>query len=127
MTMHRHDNIVQHVLSLRDRLWICFIADGAHVAFHALKNYIDLIGTDRVIIVTDAIAPAGLGPGNYTLGRWNLKIGEDMVARAPDGSHLVGAAITMAQSEANLLRLGFSSADCHKMLTDNPLRGIGNG
>ena len=25
---------------LSDRLWICFIGDGAHVAFYALRNYL---------------------------------------------------------------------------------------
>jgi N-acetylglucosamine-6-phosphate deacetylase len=83
MQIHRHDNIVQRVLSLRDKITPTFIADGAHVPFFALKNYLDLVGIDRAIVVTDAIAPAGLGPGKYTLGRWELVIKEDLVARAP--------------------------------------------
>ena len=73
----RHDNIVNRVLSLRERLWITFIADGAHVPFFALKNYLDLVGMERAIVVTDAISAAGLGAGSYRLGRWELKIGED--------------------------------------------------
>jgi N-acetylglucosamine-6-phosphate deacetylase len=36
----RHDNIVQRVLSLADRIMPCFIADGAHVPFFALRNYL---------------------------------------------------------------------------------------
>ena len=42
MHMNRHDNIVQRALSLSDRLWLCFIADGAHVPFVALGNYLRL-------------------------------------------------------------------------------------
>src|SRR4030095_15427595 len=61
MQMHRHDNIIQRALSLSDKLWICFIADGAHVAFPALGNYLRAAGLDRCVIVTDAIAPASLG------------------------------------------------------------------
>lgn len=80
MQMHRHDNIVQRALSLREKLWICFIADGAHVPFFALRNYLDLVGSQRAIVVTDAIAPAGMGPGRYSFSRWNLLIGKDMVA-----------------------------------------------
>jgi N-acetylglucosamine-6-phosphate deacetylase len=53
-------------------------------------------------VVSDAIAPAGLGPGRYTLARWDLLIGPDMVARSPDGSHFVGSAISMRQSAQNL-------------------------
>jgi N-acetylglucosamine-6-phosphate deacetylase len=102
MQMHRHDNIVQRALSLADRLWLTFIADGAHVPFVALGNYLRVAGLDRTVIVSDSVAPAGLGPGRYTLGRWDIVVGEDMVPRAPDRSHLVGSGITMQKSAANL-------------------------
>src|SRR5688572_25019334 len=126
MQVHRHDNIVQRALSLHDRLWLCFIADGVHVPFPALGNYLRAAGLDRTVVVTDAIAPAGLGPGRYTLGRWDLLIGEDMVARAPDGSHFVGSAITMKQAYANLVGpVGLSDADATKLTRDNPMRAIG--
>ena len=126
MQMHRHDNIIQRALSLRDRLWLCFIADGVHVPFFALQNYLRLAGIDRAIVVTDAIAPAGLGPGRYTLGRWDLIIGDDMVARAPDGSHFVGSAITMKQSAANLRRaLQLPDAVIRQLTGDNPRTAVG--
>jgi N-acetylglucosamine-6-phosphate deacetylase len=125
MQLHRHDNIIQRALHLRDRLWLCFIADCVHIPPVALGNYLALAG-DRVIVVTDGIAPAGLGPGRYTLGRWDLLIGDDMVARAPDGSHFVGAAITMRQTHANLRdKLGLSEPRCRQLLAENPRRAIG--
>ena len=125
MEMNRHDNIVQRALSLSDRLWLCFIADGAHVPFFALKNYLRAATIERCIIVTDAIAPASLGPGRYTLGRWQLDIGADMVARAPDGSHLVGAAITMPQSVANLRDcLQLSADEIEQLCGVNPRRAL---
>lgn len=123
--MHRHDNIIQRALNLREKLWLCFIADTVHVPPVALTNYLDLAG-DKAVVVTDAIAPAGLGPGRYKLGRWDLLIGDDMVARAPDGSHFVGAAITMAQSHTNLQnKLRLSQARCRQLLVENPRRAIG--
>ena len=57
-TLHRHDNIIQRVLSLRKRLTISFIADGVHVPAAALGNYLRLAGVDRSIVVTDAITAA---------------------------------------------------------------------
>ena len=121
MLMHRHDNIIQRVLALRERLMISFIPDGVHIHFTALKNYFDLVGMDRAVVVTDAIAPAGKGPGQYQLGRWNLNIGPDMVARAPDGSHLVGSAITMPRIWQNLTEnLGLCEAEARKLTSDNP-------
>jgi len=57
-----------------------------------------------------------------------LLIGDDMVARAPDGSHFVGAAITMRQSHAKLReKLGLSEARCTQLLIENPRRAIAGG
>lgn len=126
MQMHRHDNIIQRALSLADRLWLCFIADGAHIPFAALGNYLKLANEERTVIVTDAIAPAGLGPGRYRFGRWELVIGDDMVARAPDRSHLIGSGITMKQNAANLRQaLGLSEAVVRKLTLENPRIAIG--
>jgi N-acetylglucosamine-6-phosphate deacetylase len=125
LQLPRHDNIVQRMLSLHDRLWLCFIADGVHVPFVALGNYLRGAGLDRCLVVTDAIAAAGLGPGRYTLGRWDLLIGDDMVARAPDGSHLIGAAITMPQSAARLRdELGLPDAAIDRLTHLNPLTAV---
>ena len=121
----RHDNIVNRVLSLRERLWITFIADGAHIPFFALKNYLDLVGIERAIVVTDAISAAGLGAGSYRLGRWELEIGEDGVARSPDGSHLVGSTITMERSYRNLREwFGFSEDAAGRLVDENPRQAI---
>jgi N-acetylglucosamine-6-phosphate deacetylase len=126
MQMHRHDNIIQRALSLSDHLWICLIADGVHVPFPALSNYIRAAGTDRCIVVTDAIAPAGLGPGRYTMSRWNLLIGDDMVARAPDGSHFVGSAISMSRAAKNLMNgCALSRTEIERLTLHNPLTALG--
>jgi len=121
MQMHRHDNIIQRALSLHDLLWLCFIADGVHVPGHALGNCLRAAVIERSIVVTDAIAPAGLGPGRYTLGRWDLQIGEDMVARSPDGSHFVGSAGTMNNS-VRVLRdqVGLGERACRTLTCENP-------
>ena len=125
-TLPRHDNIIYRVLSLRDQLWLCFIADGAHIPFFVLKTYLDLVGTERAIVVTDAIAAASLGPGRYTLGRWDLSISDDLVARSPDGSHLVGSTITMERSLENLTeKLGLAQEIAWKLVSENPRRSIG--
>lgn len=126
MLMHRHDNIIQRALSLADRLWLCFIADGAHIPFPTLGNYLKIANEDRTIVVTDAIAPAGLGPGRYTFGRWDLVIGDDMVPRAPDRTHLVGSGVTMKQNAANLRQaLGLSESVVRKLTLENPRIAIG--
>jgi N-acetylglucosamine-6-phosphate deacetylase len=125
LLLHRHDNIIERVLSVADKLLIGFIADGTHVPFFALKNYLRSAGVENCYVVSDAIAPAGLGPGRYTLGRWDLLIEEDMVARAPDRSHFVGSAITMPQTWENLTqKLGLTESDAQVLVGDNPRKAI---
>lgn len=123
LLLHRHDNIIQRALSLRGRLTICFIADGVHVPFPALGNYLRLAGFERTVAVTDAIAAAGCGPGEYAVGPQTVLIGEDLVARAEDGSHFVGSTVTMPRMAA-LLRedVGLSDEEIRRLLSDNPRR-----
>jgi N-acetylglucosamine-6-phosphate deacetylase len=129
MTMHRHDNIIQRVLSLSDRLWITFIADGVHIPFFALGNYLRAAGgAARCVVVTDAMSAAGLGPGEYRIGRWEVSVGEDLAAWAPDRSHLVGSAGTMARSDGNLRdALGLGAEERDRLLRGNAARLLGRG
>jgi N-acetylglucosamine-6-phosphate deacetylase len=126
MQMHRHDNIIQRALSLSEHLWLMFIADGAHVAFPALANYLRAAGLERCIVVSDAVAPAGKGPGRFQIGRWDLLVGEDLVVRAPDGSHLVGSAVSMPQAVERLVRcVHLSPEQARRLTVDHPRRAMG--
>ena len=123
--LHRHDNIIQRALSLSDQLTICYIADGAHVPYLALKNYLAVSGLDHSVIVTDAISAAGLGPGHYTLGTQTVEVGDDGVVWSADRSHFVGSACTMPQAINNLEEeLGLSSEEINQLVYSNPLRAI---
>jgi N-acetylglucosamine-6-phosphate deacetylase len=124
--LHRHDNILQRALSLRDNLCFTMIADGVHIPPFALKNYLDFVGIERTIIVTDAIAAARLGPGKYRLGTQTVHVGEDLVARAPDGEHLMGSTATMPHMAA-LLRheLALADSQIEKMTQRQPRHLLG--
>ena len=125
MLLPRHDNIIQRALSLSERLWLTFIADGVHVPWPALKNYLRAASLERCVVVTDAISAAGLGPGRYTLGHWDLLIGPDRVARAPDGSHLIGSAGTMPLARQNLVEhLGLTQSQTDLLTIHNPRRAL---
>lgn len=119
-SMHRHDNIVQRVLSLADQLTISWIADGAHVPLFALKNYLAAATVERSVVVTDAISAAGLGPGVYTLGNQQVEIGEDLVPWSADRTHFVGSATTMPRMETNLRSIGLSNEEVDWLLRLGP-------
>jgi N-acetylglucosamine-6-phosphate deacetylase len=125
LKMHRHDNIIQRVLNLADGLWIGFIADGVHVPWHALKNYLRLAGDDRAFVVTDAIQAAGLGAGEYRLGEQTVIVQDDLSTWSADRSHLVGSAATMPNVAMNLrCQLGLDVDSVDRLTRINPTRAL---
>lgn len=125
LSMGRHDNILQRVLALRERLWITVIADGVHIPFFVLGNILALAGEARAVIVSDAMAAAGLGPGTYRLGDRDVVVGDDMIARG-EGGYLAGSTATMSSMAANLREhLGLSDEAVRRLTSVNPRRAIG--
>ena len=125
MDLPRHDNIVQRVLSMAGKIRIGFIADGAHIPLFALKNYLAAAAIENCFVVSDAMSAAGLGPGVYRLGRREIAVGEDRVARSPDGSHLVGSAVTLKRSAELLSQIGLSPQQIEQLTVHNPRKAIG--
>ena len=122
----RHDNVLQRFLSLREDLWFCFIPDGAHVDFYALKNYLDLVGVDRSIMTTDAISAATLGPGMHEISGISVEVDEAGVARRPGSANLAGSTITMPGILRNLSQeLGLSEEEIIALVDRNPRCALG--
>ena len=122
----RHDNIIQRILSLREHLWIGFIPDGFHIDFFALKNYLDLVGIDRTIMVTDAITAARLGPGTYDLSGAVVEVDDMGVARRPGSPNLSGSTLTMSRLRRNLKdHLDLSDSEIEKLVDLNPRKALG--
>jgi N-acetylglucosamine-6-phosphate deacetylase len=122
----RHDNIIQRALSLCGRLWLCFIGDGVHIPLFALGNYLRVAGLEKTVVVTDAVAPAGLGPGTYGHGRFAITVRDDGAARIAGTEQLCGAALPLRGCFENLVRhVGLSEADARRLTVTNPRRAIG--
>jgi N-acetylglucosamine-6-phosphate deacetylase len=121
--MHRHDNIIQRVLSIGDRLSISFIADGHHVPPFALKNYLKLVPDQNIIIVSDAISAAGLGPGHYELAGQIVDVDQDGAAWSADRTHFAGCA-TALPAMVKILedKVGIDPAVSRRWMKDNPQR-----
>jgi N-acetylglucosamine-6-phosphate deacetylase len=71
----------------RGELVVELVADGTHLADATVRTVFDLVGPDAILLVTDAMAAAGLGDGDYRLGPMDVRVA-DGVARIvePDGS-----------------------------------------
>ena len=119
----RHDNIIQRVLSLSDRLMVSFIADGHHIPVFALGNYLRCVPAENVVLVTDAISAAGLGPGHYQLAGQTVEVDEDGSAWAAGRGHYAGCATTLKQMRSILSQLAGIDEDLiDRWMIDNPRR-----
>jgi N-acetylglucosamine-6-phosphate deacetylase len=128
MFLHRHDNIIQRVLSLADQLWICFIGDGDHIPYPTLVNYLRCVPTDRAIIVSDGVSVNGLEPCRATAEPRTNEIGSNLAVCSADGSHFAGSTATMRQIRAGLRHeAGLEETTIRRLLLTNPSRAIGIG
>lgn len=93
LQLHRHDNVIQRLLA-RDELIACFIPDGVHLPPFTLKNFVRAKPRDRVLFTTDAMSGAGAGPGRYRIGRLEIEVGTDGIARQPGGQGFAGSTLT---------------------------------
>lgn len=64
LSLPRHPNYIWEQLA-QDELWTCVIADGFHLPDQVLKVILKVKG-DHTLLVSDAVALAGLPPGPYT-------------------------------------------------------------
>lgn len=126
LDLPRHDNVIQRILSLRDRLWICFIPDGIHVEFFALKNYLDFVGVERTIMVTDAISATGLGPGVHRLSNLTVEVDASGAARRQGQNNLAGSTLSMPQLIENLqAQLDLDDSQIESLVDTNPRAALG--
>ncbi|MEZ6091030.1 MAG: N-acetylglucosamine-6-phosphate deacetylase [Pirellulaceae bacterium] len=124
--MHRHDNIVQRVLSLSEHLVVCFIADGFHVPLVALRNYVRCVPPENLVFTTDCIAAAGLGAGTYRLAGQMIRVEAGMPPTSEDGSHFVGSSAQMPDMYRRLRdELGFSHEQLAYSMAELPRRATG--
>ena len=105
------------------------IADGKHAAVDALKLAVKIKGTDKVVLVTDALRPAGTDATESYLGEKipeNRIIIEDGVAKLPDRSSFAGSIATAATLlEKGINHYGLTLTDTVKMITQTPAKVLG--
>ena len=125
-TLPRHPNLLWTQLA-EDRLAASFIADGHHLPAETLTAMVRAKGLERCLLVSDAVALAGLPPGRYRTpvgGEVELtEAGRLGVVGTP---YLAGAARSLADGVAGAVRLArITLADAVRMATLNPGRFAG--
>ena len=111
-----------------ERVMVELIADGKHVHPELMRLAVRAKGIDKVCLITDATAGAGLEEGaKFLVGETQAVVG-DGVGMIADGSSLAGSVSTMIQMVRNMVELaGVSLADAVRMASLNPARALGLG
>jgi len=119
-TLPRLDNYVQAQLA-EDRLAASFIADGHHIPFFTLKNFLRAKTPQRSILVSDAIAAADAGPGRYLLGGEEVMVTSDLRCSKPGQPNLAGSALTLDRAVVNVCaQCGIPFEQVWDMASTNP-------
>jgi N-acetylglucosamine-6-phosphate deacetylase len=99
------------------------IADGHHLPPYVVQNVLRCKGTDRVILITDAMAAAAAPPGEYRMGEVLAEVGPDGYVRLPGTPYLAGSALTMERAIENTARFaGLSLEDALRLANRQPRR-----
>jgi N-acetylglucosamine-6-phosphate deacetylase len=120
---HREPGIIGAALT-RPELSIELIADGIHLHKAAIDIAWRCKGPDGIILVSDAMAPAGLLEGDFQTSIGRLTLARDGLKN--EAGKIAGSVLTLDKAVKNILH----SADCtlteaFRMATYNPARFLG--
>ena len=99
------------------------ICDGFHIAKPVVLATYRMFGSDRMVIISDSIRPAGLADGVYESGGLEVHM-VDGAARLADGT-IAGSAATLWQCVCKAVEFGIDFDEAVKMATETPATLIG--
>jgi N-acetylglucosamine-6-phosphate deacetylase len=114
---HREPGILGTVLS-DDSLFAELICDGIHVDPSLVKVWWRAKGAHRAMLVTDAMAAAGMPDGEYMLGNFAVQVAG---GKALANGVLAGSVLTLDRALSNFVAFtGESVGNSLPLLTSNP-------
>jgi N-acetylglucosamine-6-phosphate deacetylase len=110
--------------AMADRRYYCgLIADLLHVV-PEICTLVWRGARGRVVLVTDAIAAAGMPEGQYELSGIPVTVGPDGVPRNADGT-LAGSVLTLDRAVRNMISLGLPPAEVVEAASRIPADALG--
>jgi N-acetylglucosamine-6-phosphate deacetylase len=100
------------------------IVDGVHLHPGMLRHVVRTAGVDRVVLVTDAMAAAGMPDGDYELGGQQVWV-RGGVARLTRDDSIAGSTLTMDAALRNAVHSGISAVDAVAMASTIPANVLG--
>jgi N-acetylglucosamine-6-phosphate deacetylase len=108
---------------MRDEVTCDIIADGQHVAPLMLQLALRCKTAERLMLISDAVAPTGQGDGEFRI--WNEKITVAGGRTQNERGSIAGSVITMHDAVRQMLALGVAPHEASRMASANPARLLG--
>ncbi len=99
------------------------IADGIHVHPQMLRVACRSKSPDNVTLISDSVAPTGLGDGEYELWGETIKVTDGRTQN--ERGSIAGSVISLFDAARRMLGLAFSEVEVAKMASTNPARLLG--
>jgi N-acetylglucosamine-6-phosphate deacetylase len=122
---HREPGPVVGLLS-SDRVAVELIADGVHLHDGTLAFAARTAGPERTLLITDAMAAAGMPDGEYELGGQVVVVADRVARLARDGS-IAGSTLTMDAAVRRAASAGLPLPQAVAAASTNPARVLGLG
>lgn len=119
---HRSPGPIAWGLS-HDDVTVDMIADGIHLDPFMLKLLVKIKGVRGISLISDAIAAAGKGDGDYAIWGETISVKNGRTSNA-SGS-IAGSVISMLDAVRIMRSLGISFVDIAQMASTNPARLVG--
>ena len=120
---HREPGPVPALLE-DDRVTVELICDGVHLHPATALFVMRSAGTHRVALVTDAMAAAGAGDGDFQLGGRTVRV-DDGIARLVTDGTIAGSTLTMDRAFRGAVEAGASIEEATLMCSTTPARTLG--
>lgn len=99
------------------------IADGVHLDREMLRLLLKLKSADRLTLISDAIAAAGRGDGDYEIWEQTIRVKDGRTSNA--AGSIAGSVISMLDAVRVMKSVGASALELARMAATNPARLLG--
>jgi N-acetylglucosamine-6-phosphate deacetylase len=121
----RHPNYLWDQLAA-DELAASIIVDGHHLPPAVVKTFIRAKGIERTILISDAVALAGMPAGDYDWLGLKVTLSPEGRVSLTGTPYLAGSALDLASALPRVMRdAGIGLADAVTMAAANPARLLG--
>lgn len=123
--IRRHPNYIWEQLAA-DELWASLIVDGHHLPPAVVKSMMRAKALARCILISDAVALAGLNPGRYQFAGREVELTDKAKVCLVGTEYLAGSAIELMRGVENSVQFaGISLAEAFALATTQPARFLG--